>query len=235
MAKGAQTKSNRHLRLVLDEHERERSDLAHRLHDQLAQSLAAVVLGLGGLERDAPAAEAARLAALREQLADALALCTELAVRLRPAVLDELGLAPALESLAQRAEVNRVAVDPGLAAARLEPDLETEVYRTVEEALAAMPAGCTLTVRLDAGGPALLLSVHTDDHASEIGDLARIEPRMELSGGTLRMHPHGFTLRIPIPGTGAGAASAFPQAGRVETPYGARIPPHIASWHDDFT
>jgi signal transduction histidine kinase len=224
MATGAQTKSNRHLRLVLDEHERERSDLAHRLHDQLAQSLAAVVLGLKGLERDAPAAEAARLAALREQLADALDLCTELAVRLRPAVLDELGLAPALESLAQRAGVNRVTVDPPLAAARLEPELETEVYRTVEEALAAMPAGCTVAVRLDAGSGALLLSIHADDHASEIGDLARIKPRMELSGGTLRMHPHGFRLRIPIPGADAAAASVFPQPRRVENPDGARLP-----------
>jgi signal transduction histidine kinase len=224
MAEGVQTKSNRDLRLVLDEQERERSDLAHRLHDQLAQSLAAVVLGLDGLERDAPAAEAARLAALREQLADALALCTELAVRLRPTVLDELGLAPALESLAQRAGVSRVAVDPALAAARLEPDLETEVYRTVEEALAAMPAGCTVAVRLDAGSGALLLSIHADDHASEIGDLARIKPRMELSGGTLRMHPHGFTLRIPIPRADAAAASGFPQLRRVENPDGARLP-----------
>jgi signal transduction histidine kinase len=224
VAKGAQTKPNRHLRLVLDEYERERSDIAHRLHDQLAQSLAAVVLGLEGLERHAAAAEASRLAALREQLADALDLCTDLAVRLRPAVLDELGLAPALESLAQRAGADRVSVDPALAAARLEPDLETEVYRTVEEALAAMPAGCTVVVRLDAGGGALLLSIHANDDTSEIGDLARIEPRMELSGGTLRMHPHGFTLRMPIPGANSAAASVFPQPRRVETPDGARLP-----------
>ena len=223
MAEGAQNKSNRHLRLVLDAHERERSDLAHRLHDQLAQSLSAVLLGLEALERHAPAAEAARLAAIRQQVADALDLCTELAVRLRPAVLDELGLAPALESLAQRAGVNRVTVDPALAAARLEPNLETEVYRTVEEALAAMPAGCTVAVRLEAGGGALLLSIHANDDTSEIGDLARMEPRMELSGGALRVYPHGFTLRIPIPGANA-AASVFPQPQRVETPDGARLP-----------
>jgi hypothetical protein len=47
---------------------------------------------------------------------------------------------------------------------------------------------------------------------------------MELSGGTLRMHAHGFTLRIPIPGADAAATSVFPQPRRVENPDGARLP-----------
>jgi hypothetical protein len=193
-----------------------------------------VLLGLDGLERRAPAAEAGRLAALREQLADALNLCTEVAVGLRAAVLDELGLAPALESLAERAGAHRVSVDPGLAATRLEPDLETDVYRTIEEVLAAMAVGCTLTVRLDAARHALVLSIHASDDTLDIDDLGRLEARMELIG---RLSQRTRMRHDPDPDFRGqrGAASVFPQRRRVETPDGARLPLPLASRHDDFT
>lgn len=223
MADSVQTEPNRHLRLLLDEQERERRDLAHQLHDELAQSLGAVLLGLDGLEKRAPAADAPRLAALREQLEDALSLCTELAVGLRPAVLDDLGLGPALKSLAERTGADRLRVDPALSAARLEPDLETEVYRTAEDALGAMAAGCALTVSLDPAGHAVLLVIQANDDTSEIGDLARIEARTELIGGALDVGAHACTFQIPIPADSNGTASVFPQPQRVETPDGARV------------
>lgn len=198
MADSAKSRPNRQLRLVLDEQERERTELAHQLHDQLAQSLGAMLLRLEGLERRAPAADAAQLAALREQLDDALSLCTDLAVGLRPAVLDQLGLEPALNSLAERRGADRLRVDPALAAARLKPDLETEVYRTVEEALGAVSAGGALTVSLDAAGHTLVVSIQASDDRSAIGDLARVEARVGLIGGTLDADSHACTIRIPI-------------------------------------
>jgi signal transduction histidine kinase len=234
VAESLNTQPHRHLRLVLDEQERERSDLAHRLHDQLAQSLAAVLLGLDGLGRHVSAEEAGRLASLREQLADALSLCTELAIGLRPAVLDELGLVPALESLAARAGADRVRVDAGLAAARLEPDLETEVYRTVEEALAAMGASCALTMTLDTAANALLLSIQASDDTDEVGDLARIEARTELIGATLDTGSHARTIRIRIPApTGIRLGFSATETGGDPR---WRVPPtSVASRHDDFT
>jgi two-component system, NarL family, sensor histidine kinase DevS len=216
MADDAKTEPNRHLRLVLAEQERERSDLAHQLHDQLAQSLGAVLLGLDGLESRVHPSEAARIGALRAQLAEALSLCTELAADLRPAVLDQLGLPPALETLARRQRAEHVSVDPALAAARLEPELETEVYRTVEEALRALGAGCDLTLTLDAHGEAVLVSVRPSGDKREIDDLAQIDARMEPLGGTLQVGVHELTVRIPL----AGTASVFPQTERVETPDG---------------
>jgi signal transduction histidine kinase len=198
MADDAMTQPNRHLRLVLAEQERERSDLAHQLHDQLAQSLGAVLLGLDRLASRAHPSEAARIAALRAQLADALSLCTELAADLRPAVLDQLGLAPALETLARRQSAERASVDPALAAARLDPELETEVYRTVEEALRALGPSCDLTVTLDAAGDAASVSVRPSGGSREITDLAPIDARMEPPGGSLRVGAHELTVRIPL-------------------------------------
>ena len=205
---------------MLDEQERERSDLAHRLHDQLAQSLAAVLLGLRGLERHAPAAEAARLAALREQLGDALHLCTELSTCLRPAVLDELGLAPALVSLAERAGATRAGVGPALAAARLGRSLETEVYRAAEEALVAAGPGCGLSASLAAHGGELCVSLGPLPGKLPPGGLEALEARLELIGGSLAHSARGLTIRIPVPAPRP--IAAFPQSRRVETTDGAR-------------
>ena len=216
------TNTERRLRRVLDDQERERSYLARRLHEQFAQSLAVVLLGLDRLEREVPTPHTERLAALREHVAETLSLCTELAAGLRPAVLDELGLAPALESLAQRVDAGSFSVDPAIATVRLEPALETHVYRAVQEALDAVSARCTLILRLAAGGQALWLSIQAADDPAEIGDLTRIEARMELIEGALSVGSHGLVIRIPLPQAEAGAISVFPQRRRVETPDGAR-------------
>ena len=215
------TKPNRHLRLVLDGQERERSNLAHQLHDQLAQSLAVVLMGLDELERRADAADAQRLASLREQLADALSLCTELAAGLRPSVLDELGLAPALESLAQRGRATHVSVDPSLAAARLERDLEIEVFRAAEEALAAMGPGCSLGASLQSGGCEACVSVSSTGAPLAPDALETLEARLELIGGTLARSSQALTIRIPVRRASRPVA-AFPQPRRVETTDGER-------------
>ena len=220
MAEPLAPQPHRHLRLVLDEQERERSDLANRLHDQLAQSLAAVLLGLQGLERRAPAEEAGRLAALGEQLGDALSLCTELATCLRPAALDELGLAPALVSLAERAGATRTGVGPALAAARFERGFETEVYRSVEEALVAAGPGCGLSASLAGHGGEICVSVGPLPGKLRPERLDALEARLELIGGSMEHGVRGLTMRIPVPDPRP--IAAFPQARRVETTDGAR-------------
>lgn len=206
---------NRRLGLVLDQQERERTDLAHQLHDQLAQSLGAVLLRVEGLERRAPAADAAQLAALREQLEGALRLCTELSVGLRPAVLDQLGLAPALESLTQRGLVDHVSVDPSLAAGRLGGELETEVFRAVEQALATAGPNCRLSASLESGGRDVCISVSSPGGALVPDALDVLEARLELIGGTVAPSSRALTIRIPVPPPRR--IAAFPQRRRVET------------------
>lgn len=214
---------HRRLRLVLDEHERERSDVAHELHEHLAQALAAVLLGLDALARDSSSAGAtSRIAGLRAQVAQALCLGTQLAVHLRPPLLDQLGLSPALESLAQRAGVRWVAVDPALAGVQLGQALQTDVYRAVEEALTEVSGERSVAVWLDPVGGELCAVVRALDADAAIGDLGRLEARLELIGGTLVEDGGELAVRIPLePGAGA-AIAAFPQPRRVEIPDGER-------------
>jgi signal transduction histidine kinase len=127
------------VRRVVQAQELERQRLARELHDETGQALTSILLGLKPLEEalaDEPARSA--LADLREQVVNALQDVRRLAVELRPAVLDDFGLVPALERLIDAfAEQSEVQVDfhSALGEARLPSDVETALYRVVQESL----------------------------------------------------------------------------------------------------
>ena len=127
------------VRRVVEAQESERSRLARELHDETGQALTSILLGLKPLEEalaDQPSRAA--LAELREQVVSALQDVRRLAVELRPAVLDDFGLVPALErlidSFAEQMDV-RVDFRSALGEARLPTEVETTLYRVVQESL----------------------------------------------------------------------------------------------------
>lgn len=222
MANKADPRPRQRLRLVLDEHERERIDIAHELHEQIAQTLAAVLLDLDGLRLDRSEDAASRIATARGHVAETLEHCRALAVALRPPLLDQLGLALALERLAERSGVDRVHVDPALYRATLGPALQTEVYRSVDEALALATGWLSLTVSVDQAGPDLRISLHSLAGATPVSELAALEARLELIGGTLTAAPGELLMRIPIERRAEDPIAVFPQPRRVEIPDGER-------------
>jgi len=127
------------LRRVVDAQELERRRLARELHDETGQALTSILLGLKAVEeaksddqRDAAAAE------LRQLVVATLQDVRRLAVELRPKVLDDFGLLPAVERLAQTfTEQVGIATDveASLGDTRLPPEVETALYRLVQEAL----------------------------------------------------------------------------------------------------
>ena len=127
------------VRRVVQAQELERQRLARELHDETGQALTSILLGLKPLE-DALAGHpaSAALAGLREQVVTALQDVRRLAVELRPAVLDDFGLVPALERLtAAFAEQSGIRVDfhSALGEMRLPTEVETTLYRVVQESL----------------------------------------------------------------------------------------------------
>ena len=127
------------LRRVVAGQELERQRLARELHDETGQALTSILLGLKGLE-EAPDEDALRRSvnALRELVVATLHDVRRLAVELRPKALDDFGLAPALERLAEtfaeQTNVN-VHVEAALGDARLPDEVEIALYRIVQEAL----------------------------------------------------------------------------------------------------
>lgn len=125
--------------LVLAE-EGERSRLSRELHDEAGQRLTAIGLGLQALS-DAmpPGSEADRRATQLRQLTDQLSReLHALAVRLRPKALDDFGLEAAITSFADewaKQSGIKVAVHAASGNERLPQEIESAVYRIVQEAL----------------------------------------------------------------------------------------------------
>ena len=126
--------------------EAERARWARELHDETLQALGnlRIVLAAAGRDRDrdAPSMSEAIQRAL-EQLDLDISNLRGLITELRPAALDQLGLEPALLALVDRQHANGVEVDADIhlayehkrTAQRLTPELETAVYRIVQESL----------------------------------------------------------------------------------------------------
>ena len=113
--------------------EAERRRVARDLHDQTGQLLAGLAIAVRGI---ATAPE--KLSDLRSIADELAAQVHSLAVQLRPVALDDLGLVPALRQLidgwAQRVGVP-VDFETATLAERLPPEVETVLYRVVQEAL----------------------------------------------------------------------------------------------------
>ncbi len=126
------------LRRVVEAQETERKRLAMELHDETGQALTSLLLGLRMAENATDEDERRRvLASLRELTSSTLRDVRRLAVELRPKALDDFGLVPALERLVDGLR-ERTGLEIHLAAplsGRLAPDVETALYRVVQESL----------------------------------------------------------------------------------------------------
>jgi len=137
--------SNRQLHALsqrlMQAQEEERLHLSRELHDESGQLLASLMVQLGLLERDADEPEMVqkRLADLRSVTSELQGDLHKLAVDLRPASLDHLGLVTALEQYtrefgrqyAVKVEFEAVGMQEG----RLPIDVETALFRIVQESL----------------------------------------------------------------------------------------------------
>jgi signal transduction histidine kinase len=134
---------------VVAAQELERKRLARELHDETGQALTSILLGLKTVEEAKTPEEAHGAAAqLRGLIVQTLQSVRRLAVELRPKALDDFGLVPALERLADTfGQASGIAVDleTPIAEERLPAEVETALYRIVQEALTnvAKHAGAT--------------------------------------------------------------------------------------------
>jgi signal transduction histidine kinase len=123
---------------ILEAQEAERSRIARELHDETGAALTAILLDLTAIDEAATLPDAREgAAALRQNARSALENVGRLAFSLRPAALDEFGLAAALKDLSNRLEERGgLKVEINLPAdTRLPAKLETAIFRITQEAL----------------------------------------------------------------------------------------------------
>lgn len=145
--------------------EDERRAIARDLHDHLGQLLTGLRFQLEAAHRDAPPPLQTGLTESLATSDEVLRYLREMTQQLRPRVLDDLGLAPALEwhtSVFQRQTGITIALDVALPPERLPGELETAIFRFVQEALTnvARHSGAkTATVTLTHGGGLVMAEV----------------------------------------------------------------------------
>jgi signal transduction histidine kinase len=205
------------LRRSLAAAEAERGRWARELHDETLQALGALKVLLSGAARldDAEAMRAAMRQAVDQLTGDIQSLRSMIA-ELRPPALDELGLGPALTSLAQRTSTTtglEVRADVDLAGdPRLTPEVETTVYRVVQEALtnvAKHANAATVELSVRSAEHDVLIAVSDDGVGFDPeGDLdggfglAGMRERVDLAGGELSVLPGssvGTVVRARLP------------------------------------
>ncbi|RME85307.1 MAG: HAMP domain-containing protein [Caldilineae bacterium] len=213
-----------YLQRIIHAQEEERRRVARELHDETAQALASLVVGLRNVE-EAPNEQVmrARLGDLRHVLGTTVEDVRRLARDLRPMALDDLGLVTALllyaDEYRQRFGVPVRIEVVDMEDVPLSPLLETTVYRIVQEALinAARHAACTeISVLLQAHDNILSVIVEDNGRGFDVGrvlgdgynrsqfGIYGMKERAELVGGELQIESapgKGCTvyLRIPLP------------------------------------
>ena len=211
---------------LVDAQEAERRSISRELHDQVGQTLNAVLVDAANLAKRIQADDAVSLRYLdniRTFADSSVNSIRDIALLLRPSMLDDLGLIPALEWQARevsRRSGIRVKVTADNVPDSIPDEMRTCIYRIVQEALhnVARHSGAksaVVTVRQD--DSSLFLSVEDDgcgfdpDRTRGLGMLGMEERVRQLRGlFTVRSAPgKGTVLRVtlPIP-VGAVEASA---------------------------
>ena len=199
--------------------EEERRSLSRELHDEVGQALSAVLIELrnlsGGLTSRSEEQSRRHVETIKGLVENTVGVVRNMALLLRPSMLDDLGLIPALKWQARETSKNTsmdVSVAAELDSDELPDDYKTCIYRVVQEALhncARHSHATSVRIRVEQRPDRLLLNIHDDGrgfdvrHTKGLG-LLGVQERVTRLGGTCQIHSQpgsGTTLSAELPFT----------------------------------
>jgi signal transduction histidine kinase len=205
---------------MVEQHEDERRRLSRELHDETAQVFSVVKMELGLLREGAGPAQAARLDHVLGLMDTGIRSIRNVTNDLRPSLLDDLGLLPALRSLVTDFGL-RSGIRTGIAAPAALPPLSKEaelaLFRALQEALSNVlrHAGAhAVDVGISVSSAGVLLEVRDDGRGVPVGidperlhgnghmGLAGMRERITALGGSVRFHGEpgaGASLEVLVP------------------------------------
>jgi signal transduction histidine kinase len=223
-ARVAERRAQEASRELVQVQEDERRHLARELHDEVGQSLTMLRMLLEMLHTTDSQVRAEKLQLAMANVQDLMSKVHDLALDLRPGMLDDLGLLPALvwltERVAEQSKLNVTLEHNGLTGARLPENIETCVYRVVQEALTncVRHAGTanvrvrvwmtetTLNVQIEDDGSGFDMSSLTE--GSERAGLTGIRERATALGGEFEVESQpgeGCRILVQVPREGSHA------------------------------
>jgi len=201
--------------------ETERRALSRELHDEVGQSLSAVLIelrnlstGLGVRSEDQSRAQVDIIKGLVES---SVRVVRNMALLLRPSMLDDLGLVPALRWQAREVS-KRTSMDVSVAAELISDDLPDEyktcIYRVVQEALhnsSRHSHASAVRIRVQQEPRRLTLSIQDDGQGFDVTQmkglgLLGIQERVAQLGGICHVHSEpgaGTVLTVELPFNGS--------------------------------
>jgi len=204
-------------RRLVEVQEKERRYVAQELHDETGQALAAIKVGLMLLEHESADAEKVvkRSKELNSVVDEVLENLHRLAMDLRPAALDHLGLVAAMRQHAELVSAQTgmaVHFETGGEIGRLPGDMEIAIYRIVQEALTNVVKHARATrvdIMFERRKDSILIIVEdngigfspkelTDGHLGTVG----MRERAEMLGGSLRIESapgEGYAVFLEVP------------------------------------
>jgi signal transduction histidine kinase len=215
----AQTIQADRLRGSMEAAEAERKRWARELHDETLQALGGLkILASSARRHPDPAVVESALNQLVEGIDVEIENMHSIITSLRPAALDDLGLRPAIEALAEHhriaegleIEVHLELSDPTVSEQRLVPELEVTIYRLVQEALTNIvkhSRASMVNVTVSASDGRVVVRIVDDgdgfDATNVTGGfgLTGMRERVGLAGGELELRPSasGTTVAAVLP------------------------------------
>jgi signal transduction histidine kinase len=215
------------LKKVVLAQEEERRRIARELHDELGQALTSLLIGLKVTESAAASPEAklthAEMKATVAQMFDGI---HNLALELRPTLLDDLGLVPALANYVRnwptRFGVQIDFATTGMTGLRLPREIETTLYRAVQEALTNVARHADAqraSVLLERRGQSVVAIVEDNGRGFNVAEymsgpagrqhlgLYGLQERASLIGGQFTIEStlgRGTTVYVEVPLSGEG-------------------------------
>jgi signal transduction histidine kinase len=213
------------LQRTIKAQEDERARISWELHDEIGQVLTAVELSLERVQKALPPNDIEvqeRLERSRELTERAVTDLRRMVSALRPSILDDLGLLPALNWMSDhmlRAQGINVDIDSQLTAERLSSEIETVLFRIAQEAMnnvARHSQARRLAIKLYRERQHIIIQLTDDGQGFEPDELparldtgrglglASMHERASLIGGTITVESilnQGTIIRVTVPVT----------------------------------
>jgi signal transduction histidine kinase len=233
---------SRLLARLVSAQEEERKRIARELHDEVGQALTAVIMETAAVELALPedsSAARAKLEAVRTIAGQALKDLRQLIFGLRPELLDDLGLVPAVRAYA-REHLERHGVQVNLDSSgwygRLPDEIEIPVFRVIQEAVTNIVRHARATeawIRLRVTDSTLLVQIEDNGIGFDPTEADQVRPSgqgLGLRGMEERVNLLGGTLRIDSqPGQGTRITAQIPLSNLCQFPSSHRAGPTTRS------